>query len=390
MSRASIVLAAVLAVTVTAREEARAELLSSRPITVVIPFTPGASSDTLQRIVDKKVTENTGQTLVVESRPGGSGVIAATVVKQAPPDGHTLLQANAGTHATNASLYATLPYDPIKDFRPITLMWSFSPVAFGPVRQPREVGRRPCRARQSEARGLELRLPGHRLRRTSARRDIQVEDRSEHGARSLSRCRACRDRSRRRPGRLLLCLLFVVAAVSAGRQGARYRGDVAAAPARAAGYPDDDGIRLCRCGARRLVRPRRTGRHARRRYRQAQCRLRAGGAGSECRQADDGARRRGGGHHAGGVRGVIASETERFARWCERSARRLSDYTDDEQSDAEAINSFAADGLRRSRGETRPHLPQKVAGTKQLPSASTTRRTSPIPRLKPMSFFSTG
>jgi len=52
------------------------------------------------------------------------------------------------------------------------------------------------------------------------------------------------------------------------------------------------------------------------------------------------------------------------ARWCERSARRLSDYTDDEQSDAEAINSFAADGLRRSRGETRPHLPQKVAGTK--------------------------
>jgi len=69
MSRASIILAAVLAVTVTARQEALAELLSSRPITVVIPFTPGASSDTLQRIVDKKVTENTGQTLVVESRP---------------------------------------------------------------------------------------------------------------------------------------------------------------------------------------------------------------------------------------------------------------------------------------------------------------------------------
>jgi tripartite-type tricarboxylate transporter receptor subunit TctC len=64
MSRASIIFAAVLAVTVTAREEALAELLSSRPITVVIPFTPGASSDTLQRIVDKKVTENTGQKIV--------------------------------------------------------------------------------------------------------------------------------------------------------------------------------------------------------------------------------------------------------------------------------------------------------------------------------------
>ena len=136
MSRASIVFAAVLAVTATAREEAAAELLSSRPITVVIPFTPGASSDTLQRIVDRKVTENTGQTLVVESRPGGSGVIAATVVKQAPPDGHTLLQANAGTHATNASLYPTLPYDPIKDFRPVTLMWSFPQLLAVPFDSP--------------------------------------------------------------------------------------------------------------------------------------------------------------------------------------------------------------------------------------------------------------
>jgi len=136
MSRASLIFVAVLVVTATAREEAAAELLSSRPITVVIPFTPGASSDTLQRIVDKKVTENTGQTLVVESRPGGSGVIAATVVKQAPPDGHTLLQANAGTHATNPSLYATLPYDPIKDFRPITLMWSFPQLLAVPVDSP--------------------------------------------------------------------------------------------------------------------------------------------------------------------------------------------------------------------------------------------------------------
>src|SRR5215468_9023328 len=111
--------------TLPAGEEARAELLSSRPITVINPFTPGASSDTLQRIVNKKVSENTGHTLVVESRPGGGGIVAAVVAKQASPDGHTLLQANAGTHATNASLYATLPYDPIKDFRPITLMWSF-------------------------------------------------------------------------------------------------------------------------------------------------------------------------------------------------------------------------------------------------------------------------
>src|SRR6266568_3498126 len=136
MPRASIILVAVLAVTVTAREEALAELLSSRPITVIIPFTPGASADTLQRIVGKKVTENTGQILVVESRPGGGGAIGAAVVKQAPPDGHTLFQANAATHAANASLYATLPYDPIKDFRPITLMWSFPQLLAVPLDSP--------------------------------------------------------------------------------------------------------------------------------------------------------------------------------------------------------------------------------------------------------------
>ena len=104
MSRAFLIFAAVLAVTATAGKEALAELLSSRPITVIIPFTPGASSDTLQRIVNKKVSEDTGQTLVVESRPGGGGIVAAAVVKQASPDGHMLLQANAGpTRPTHRS-----------------------------------------------------------------------------------------------------------------------------------------------------------------------------------------------------------------------------------------------------------------------------------------------
>src|SRR5262249_26734517 len=136
MLRDVAVLAAALSMTGAAAGGAAAELLSSRPITVIIPFTPGASSDTLERIVDKKVSENTGQTLVVESRPGGSGVIAATVVKQAAPDGHTLLQANAATHASNTSFYATLPYDPIKDFRPIALMWSFPQLLAVPPDSP--------------------------------------------------------------------------------------------------------------------------------------------------------------------------------------------------------------------------------------------------------------
>src|SRR5262249_54322535 len=135
MLRPCVGLAAVVAA-LSIAGDAAAQLLSSRPITVIIPFTPGASADTLQRLVDKKVSENTGQTLVVESRPGGGGAIGAVVVKQAPPDGHTLFQGNAATHAAHASLYATLPYDPIKDFRPITLMWSFPQLLAVPPDSP--------------------------------------------------------------------------------------------------------------------------------------------------------------------------------------------------------------------------------------------------------------
>ncbi|MGA7487697.1 MAG: tripartite tricarboxylate transporter substrate-binding protein [Xanthobacteraceae bacterium] len=136
MLRASFILAALLALNATAGDEAAAELLSSRPISIVIPFTPGASADTLQRIVARQVSETTGQVIVVESRPGGGGAIGATTVKQASPDGHTLFQANAATHAANVSLYATLSYDPVKDFRPITLMWSFPQLLAVPLDSP--------------------------------------------------------------------------------------------------------------------------------------------------------------------------------------------------------------------------------------------------------------
>jgi tripartite-type tricarboxylate transporter receptor subunit TctC len=136
MHRTSLFLAAAFALNTIAAGDAVAELLSSRPITIIIPFTPGASADTLQRIVGKKVSENTGQILVMESRAGGGGAIGASVVKQALPDGHTLFQANAGTHAANQSLYPTLPYDPIKDFRPITLMWSFPQLLAVPLDSP--------------------------------------------------------------------------------------------------------------------------------------------------------------------------------------------------------------------------------------------------------------
>src|SRR3982074_1976185 len=108
MSRASIILAAFLAANSIAVTDAAAELLSSRPISIVIPFTPGASSDTLQRLVARKVTEKTGQTIVVDSPPGGGGAVCPTTVKDARPRPHPQCQATGVVHAANPALYGTL------------------------------------------------------------------------------------------------------------------------------------------------------------------------------------------------------------------------------------------------------------------------------------------
>ena len=220
--------------------KAAAELLSSRPISIIIPFTPGASADTLQRIVNKKVSENTGQTLVVESRPGGGGAIAAAAVKQAPPDGHTLLQANAATHAANVSLYATLPYDPIKDFRPITLMWSFPQLLAVPFDSPARSVSELVALAKSKPGGLSF-ASQRAAPAVHLLGNAQGEDGGEHGPYSVPRRRARRARPGDRPGRLLLRLVFLAAVVSAGGQGARARGHIAAARAGAAGCAHDGG-----------------------------------------------------------------------------------------------------------------------------------------------------
>jgi tripartite-type tricarboxylate transporter receptor subunit TctC len=136
MSRTAAILAAFATASLVAVQNADAQILSNRPITIMVPFTPGASADNLQRLVAKSITDRTGQVFVVESRSGGSGTIGAVAVKQAPPDGHTLFQANVGSHATNVALYPTLAYDPVRDFKPITLMWSFPSLLWVPVDSP--------------------------------------------------------------------------------------------------------------------------------------------------------------------------------------------------------------------------------------------------------------
>jgi tripartite-type tricarboxylate transporter receptor subunit TctC len=94
-----------------------------RPIRLIVPFTPGSSSDTVARLVGLKLGERLGQQLVVENRVGAGGAIGTEQVARADPDGYTLGLANTTTHAVAASL-ATLSYDPVKDFAPVSMLGS--------------------------------------------------------------------------------------------------------------------------------------------------------------------------------------------------------------------------------------------------------------------------
>ncbi len=87
-----------------------------KPVTIIVPFPPGGSTDTLARMMTPKMGELLGQPFVVENKPGATGAIGAGQVKRSAPDGYTLLVASIGVYAVNPFLQKNLPYDPMKDF----------------------------------------------------------------------------------------------------------------------------------------------------------------------------------------------------------------------------------------------------------------------------------
>ena len=94
----------------------------TRPIRIVVPFPAGGSADVQSRVIADELANALGQSVIVENKPGAGGNIGAAEAARAQPDGYTLFMATTGTHASNISLYAKLPYDPIKDFAPLTLV----------------------------------------------------------------------------------------------------------------------------------------------------------------------------------------------------------------------------------------------------------------------------
>jgi tripartite-type tricarboxylate transporter receptor subunit TctC len=120
----AIALLAAVAASISLTSGSGAADYPSRPVMLVVAFTPGGPSDVLARILGKQLHEQFGQPFVVENRPGAGGNIAAETVANAAPDGYTLLMGNNSILATNAALYKNLHYDPERDFMPISLIGS--------------------------------------------------------------------------------------------------------------------------------------------------------------------------------------------------------------------------------------------------------------------------
>ena len=112
----------MLAAGITSATAVLAQNYPTRPIRIIVVSTPGGSVDTMARTVGPKLADRWGQQVLVDNRPGAGGAIAAEIVAKSVPDGYTLIMGTVASFATNVSLRKSLPYDPVKDFSPITLV----------------------------------------------------------------------------------------------------------------------------------------------------------------------------------------------------------------------------------------------------------------------------
>ncbi|MBC7780943.1 MAG: tripartite tricarboxylate transporter substrate binding protein, partial [Proteobacteria bacterium] len=112
---------------------AAAQTYPDRPVRLIAPFAPGGSTDTVARILAARLTEQLGQSVIVDNRAGAGGTIGAHLVARAVPDGYTLLVGDFGPNVVAGALFSQLPYDPVKSFTHISLAVTFPLVLVTPV-----------------------------------------------------------------------------------------------------------------------------------------------------------------------------------------------------------------------------------------------------------------
>lgn len=118
--RAALLALAVAATLPFISSQATAQTYPSKAITFVVPFAAGSATDQLARALGQSITEQTGQPVVADNKPGASGIVAAQLAARAPADGYSVLITTNTTHAANQHLYKKLPYDAVTDFAPVT------------------------------------------------------------------------------------------------------------------------------------------------------------------------------------------------------------------------------------------------------------------------------
>ncbi|RYZ00721.1 MAG: tripartite tricarboxylate transporter substrate binding protein, partial [Comamonadaceae bacterium] len=112
----------------------------TKPVRIVVPFAAGGTTDILARAVAPELSKAFGQQFIVDNRAGAGGNVGADIVAKSANDGYTLLMGTVGTHGINRALYAKLPFDPIKDFVPITLVAAVPNVMEMNADKAREMG----------------------------------------------------------------------------------------------------------------------------------------------------------------------------------------------------------------------------------------------------------
>jgi tripartite-type tricarboxylate transporter receptor subunit TctC len=121
--RGALAIASLLALGAAATllpQAATAQAFPSKTITIIVPFPAGGTTDILARVMGQYLGKELGQTVIIDNRGGAGGNIGSQLAARADADGHTLLMGTVGTHAINASLYKRMPFDPVKDFAPIS------------------------------------------------------------------------------------------------------------------------------------------------------------------------------------------------------------------------------------------------------------------------------
>ena len=145
-----------------------AQSYPTKPIRMIVAYPPGGGTDIVGRMVAQKLSENFGQTVVIDNRGGAAGGIGSEIAAHSVPDGYTIIMGNVAPNAINVSLYAKLGYDPVKDFEPVSLVASTPNILVVLPSLASQDGARADRARQGQA-GV-AQLPVGRARQLVASR----------------------------------------------------------------------------------------------------------------------------------------------------------------------------------------------------------------------------